>query len=64
MKSISRSSRTPIQVRQQVSPARSTVAIAITSQRTNVSVPNDAKALVATGAVLLAAGLFLAALDD
>jgi hypothetical protein len=64
MKPMSTSKRNLVQVKQPNSVARSTVAIAVTPQRTNVSIPNSSEALVGTGLVLLATGLILAALDD
>jgi hypothetical protein len=64
MKSMSTSKRNLVQVKQPNAIARSTVAIAVTPQRTNVSIPNTADALVGTGLLLLATGLVLAALDE
>jgi hypothetical protein len=64
MKSMSTSKRNLVQMRQPHSMARSTVAIAVTPQRTNVSIPNTSEALVGTGLLLLATGLVLAALDE
>jgi hypothetical protein len=64
MKAMSKSNRNLMQVKQPAPMARSTVAIAITPERTNVSIPNTSEALVGTGLVLLATGLILAALDE
>jgi hypothetical protein len=64
MKSMSTSKRNLVQVKHPNSAARSTVAIAVTPQRTHVSIPNTSEALVGTGLLLLATGLVLAALDE
>ncbi|ADO75852.1 hypothetical protein [Stigmatella aurantiaca] len=64
MKSMTRSNRSSMQVQRFTPEARSTVAIAVTPQRTNVSIPHKPEALVATGAILVFAGLVLAALDE
>lgn len=64
MKSMVRSSRSAVHVKQSTPATRPTVAIAVSPERTNVSVPNTAEALVATGALLFFTGLIVAALND
>jgi hypothetical protein len=64
MKSTSNSSSKLTRVTQSTPAYRSTVAIAVSPERTNVSVPNTAETLVATGALLLLMGVVASALNE